>query len=337
MQLNPASNIVARRGRHMSIFRHFRRLSISWCIPVATLSCAAALAAYAPRAEAVNPLGIAYRDTTNVSLYGEPTGMLIAGRCNRNHPAFEQARHRGAEILVYVAPTERPDRRVCALDNELYLNDVARVPLWPYPSKGQRVSYPNMHMTDMRPGSPWILHVVDYVEQLMRARKFDGVFLDVCGARLWGKLADWDSWPQAEKDAWTDGNVDLVRRLDERRRAIDPDFIIVNNNVWDRGDQRGSAGERYVDGIMLEHPKAGSPWHIKNAGKPFGDLGHRRVLVIARDKDSAQEWAKVRGVTHVSDQATSEYGHPNAPPVPFQPLHDRDSKLSGDGDATQGR
>jgi hypothetical protein len=315
----------------MRMFHHFRRLSSGRHIPVAMFSCVVALAACAHRVEAANPLGIAYRDTTNVSLYGQPNGMLIAGRCNRNDPAFEQARRRGAEVLVYVIATERPDTRVCALDNELYLNDNARVPLWPYPRDGQRVSYPHSHMTDMRPGSPWILHVVDYVEQLMRERKVDGVFLDASGARLWGKLADWESWPQAEKDAWTDGNVDLVRRLDERRRAINPDFIIVTNGYWDRGDSRGFAGERYVDGIMLEHPKAGSSWHIKNASRPFGDLGHRRVLVVA-DKDSAQAWAKVKGVTHVSDQGggAREYEHPNAPPVPFQPLHDRNTRLSGE-------
>jgi len=284
--------------------------------------------ALAAQVSAANPLGIAFKNTTNVSLYGQPTGMVIAGRCNRNDPAFQQARRGGAEVLLYISATARPDKRVCALDNELYMNDIGRVPLWPYPGEGQRVSYPKTHMTDMRPGSPWILHVVEYVEQLMRDGKFDGVFLDAMGARSWDKLAQWESWPQDEKDTWTDGNVDLVRRLDERRRAIDPNFIIVTNGFWDRGDSRGFGGERYVDGIMLEHPKAGSPWHIKNAGKPFNDLGHRRVLVIARDKESALAWAKVDGVTHVSDQSggSDQYAHPNEPVVPFEPLHDRKTK-----------
>lgn len=283
------------------------------------------LAGYVHEAEAANPLGIAFKDTTNVSLYGQSTGMVIAGRCNRNDPAFDQARLNGAEVLLYISATARPDARVCALDNELYLNDPSRVPLWPFPSEGQRVSYPQTHMTDMRPGSPWILHVVDYVERLMREGKVDGVFLDAMGARSWDKLADWNNWPQAERDVWTDGNVDLVRRLDERRRAIDPKFIIVTNGYWDRGDARGLAGARYVDGIMLEHPKAGSAWHVKQAGQPFSDLGHRRVLVVATDTASAQEWAKVGGVTHVSDQAggARQYAHPTEPPVPFEPLHDR--------------
>ena len=285
----------------------------------------ASIAAVAVQANAANPLGIAFKDTTNVSLYAQPTGMLIAGRCNRNNPVFQDARKQGAEVLLYISATARPDSRVCALDNELYMNDPVRVPLWPYPSEGQRVSYPKTHMTDMRPGSPWIQHVVDYVEQVMRDGKFDGVFLDATGARSWDKLAQWESWPQTEQDAWTDGNVDLVRRLDERRRAINPDFIIVSNGFWDRGDSRGVSGERYVDGIMLEHPKQGSAWHLKNAGKSFAALGHRRVLVVAKDKESAQAWAKVPGVTHVSDQSggSNQYAHPNEPAVPFEPLHDR--------------
>lgn len=292
------------------------------------LFAAIALTALAQQTEAANPLGIAFKDTANVSLYAQPGGMVIAGRCNRNNPAFQDARRQGAEVLLYISATARPDGRVCALDNELYMNDPRRVPLWPFPTEGERVSYPKTHMTDMRPGSPWIQHVVDYIEQVMRDGKFDGVFLDATGARSWDKLAQWEGWPQQEKDVWTDGNVDLVRRLDERRRAVNPNFIIVSNGFWDRGDARGLAGERYVDGIMLEHPKAGSPWHIKNAGKPFGDLGHRRVLVVAKDTESAQAWAKVPGVTHVSDQSggSNQYAHPNEPAVSFEPLHDRKAR-----------
>ncbi|GFE88502.1 hypothetical protein GCM10011488_34560 [Steroidobacter agaridevorans] len=297
------------------------------------IGCIPWLAAFAlmqaHRAESANPLGIAFKDTTNVSLYAQPTGMIIAGRCNRNEPAFRQARSRGAEVLLYISATARPDHRVCALDNELYMNDPTRVPLWPYPREGERVSYPKTHMTDMRPGSRWILHVVDYVEQLMRDGQVDGVFLDSLGARPWNKLADWESWPQQEKDAWTDGTIDLVRRLDEKRRAINPGFIIVSNGAWDRGDAHGLSGERYVDGIMLEHPKLGSKWHEKQAGKPFGDLGHRRVLVVAHGPDEARAWAKVNGVTHVCSQfGAQEYEHPTEPPVPFEPLRDRKASSS---------
>lgn len=320
----------------MRSLRPWRALSTRWHTPLATFSCAVILALCAHRAEAVNPLGIAFKDTQNVSLYGHPTGMIIAGRCNRNDAVFQEIRRGGAEVLQYVSAAERPDERVCKLDNELYMNDPKRVPLWPYPREGQRVSYPKTHMTDMRSGSDWIKHVVDYVEQIMRDGKVDGVFLDSLGARPWNKLADWDDWPQQEKDTWADGSVDLVRRLDERRRDINPNFIIVSNGPWDLGDgkSRGADGERYVDGIMLEHPKVGSGYQEKQAAKKFGNLGHRRLLVIASGPDDARAWAKVKGVTHVSSQVgKGQYDHPTEPPVPFTPLHDRKSDSESDSDS----
>lgn len=273
---------------------------------------------------AANPAGLAYRLTTNVPLYGKPTGMLVTGRCNRYDTAFAAARAKGAEVLAYLAPTQRPDQWVCALDTKFYMNDIGRVPLWPYPSYGQRVSWPNTHMTDMRPGSAWVLAIVKYVEGLMIENKVDGVFLDTVNVRPWNKLAEWGSWPQWEKDRWAAGNVDLVKRLDASRKRLRPSFIIINNGIWDsKYTTAGLAGERYVDGVVLEQPAYLSPWHVKYAAKPFGSSGHRRVLVIANTKAEAQGWAKVTGVTHVSAQSDSQLAYPPPPPVAFIPLNDR--------------
>jgi hypothetical protein len=94
----------------------------------------------------------------------------------------------------------------------------------------------------------------------------------------------------------------------------------VNNSLWDRGDPAGFEGEKYVDGVVLEHPPL-NDYHRRYAGRRFGDLGHRRVLVIARSADDARAWAHVPGVTHVTDERN--YGHPDAPLVPFTPLTDR--------------
>ena len=281
------------------------------------------LVTFAGGAQAANPLGIAFKTVTNVPLYAKPTGMLIAGRCNHNDPAFQAARQKGAEVLAYVNPIARPDHFVCALDTKFYMNDIGQVPLWPYPTYGQRSPWPNTRMADIRAGSAWSNHVVKYVEGLMREGKVDGVFLDVVGVRPWSSLAEWNSWPQAEKNAFAAGNVDLVRRLDARRRAINPKFIIVANNVWEAGTQRALEGERYIDGVMIEHPKPLSPWHVNYVNKPFANLGHRRVLVVANTKADAQAWAKVPGVTHVSDQTAAQYKNPNVPPVGFQKLNDR--------------
>ena len=40
------------------------------------------------------------------------------------------------------------------------MNNYGAVPLWPYPSYGQRSIWADTNMTDMRPGSKWILCVV---------------------------------------------------------------------------------------------------------------------------------------------------------------------------------
>jgi hypothetical protein len=182
--------------------------------------------------------------------------------------------------------------------------------LWPFPKPGQRTNYKHTHLADIRAGSDWSDNVVAYVEHLMTEGKVDGVFLDVVGARLWTKEANWKQWDPAEQDAWTQGCVDLVRRIDARRRATNPHFIVVSNNLWDRGDSLGLAGEPYVDGIMLEHPLFDRQ-HQEYARRHYSDLGHRLVLVIARDEADARRWNAVPGVTALTDQP--RYDHPGLP------------------------
>jgi hypothetical protein len=255
--------------------------------------------------------------------------MLVTGRCNRYAPEFAAARANGAEILAYLNAPERPDSPGCALDTEFYMGDPSRVPLWPYPTDnpGTRVNWPGTHMADITVGSVWANHVVTYVENLMRENKVDGVFLDVIGARVWHPNANWGSWSQTEKDAWAGGAVDLVRRIDATRRAINPRFIVVNNSPWDinHDTPAGSLnGEQYVDGICIEHHSPTGAYHQRVAGKPYSNLGHRRVLAIANSTAEAQQWATVQGVTHVSDQhGDRAYQQVTPPPIGFNRLTDR--------------
>ncbi len=288
---------------------------------LAALLGVAASALVSAAAPVANPLALFYDDSfTNFEAYEHPTAMMVAGNCNRDDPRFQRARAAGAEVLAYINPTAVYDSLPCKNKPGLYGRDRDRVPLWPYPTYGERVSWKHTHMTDMRAGSAWSNHVVDFVEQLMRERKFDGVFLDVVGARFWTDTTEWKDWPQAERDEYTRGNIDLVRRIDEKRRAINPDFIVVNNSLWDRGDALGFEGEKYVDGVVLEHPEL-NQYHRRYAGRIFSDLGHRRVLVIARSTEDARAWAHVPGVTNVTDER--KYGHPDEPLVPFTALKDR--------------
>ena len=271
-----------------------------------------------------NPLGLFYDNSfENFDAYKHPTAMVVAGNCNRYDRRFSEARAAGAEVLAYLNPTAVYDVLPCKSQSSLYSkygSDVKRVPLWPFPNYGQRSSWRRTRITDVRVGSEWSNHVVDFVEHLMREGKVDGVFLDVVGARVWSDQTQWSSWDKSEQDAYTQGNIDLVRRIDASRRAINPNFIIINNSLWDRGDPAGFEGEQYVDGVVLEHPPL-NEYHERYAGRRFSNLGHRRVLVIARSAEDAMRWAKVPGVTHVTDQL--KYNHPGAPLVPFTALRDR--------------
>jgi hypothetical protein len=288
-----------------------------------TLLMAAAFVAFPAKAEGpeANPLGVFFDNSfTNIEDYYHPGALLVAGNCNRYDERFQKARQAGAELLAYLNPIEVYDHIPCKLNEGFY--GTANPPLWPFPKPGMRVNWPKTRLVDMQAGSKWQDHVVDYVAGLMREGKVDGVFLDNVGARLWSDLAQWKTWDKSEQDAWTKGNVDLVRRLDEKRREINPKFILIGNNLWDRGggDRKGWEGEKYVDGIVIEHP-ALNEYHRQYAGHNFSSSGHRRVLVLARSEEDAKEWAVVPGVTHVAWQP--KYDHPGKPLVPFTARTDR--------------
>ena len=274
-----------------------------------------------PEQHTANPLAFFWgKSLENIDDYARPGALIVAGNCNRYDPKFAEARAAGAEVLAYLNPIEVYDHIPCKLNEGFYNGARERVPLWPYPKPGERINWPKTHMADMRAGSDWSNNIVAYVENLMREGKVDGVFLDNIGARLWSKLADWHSWSKQEQDAWTEGNIDLVRRIDALRRKINPEFIVVTNNVWHRGDAAGFAGEQYVDGVVLER-SALNDWHAKYAGRPFSNLGHRRVLVVSRTQADVEQWARVPGVTHVSFQPN--YGYTARPLLPFRALNDR--------------
>jgi hypothetical protein len=316
---------------------------------------AASSAAMAQNSYPTNSAGFYYQNTFhNIESYKQPTALLIAGECNRDDPHFAEARAKGAEVLAYINVVERqaePD--VCADYEEFYtLPSGQYAAYWPFPMPQHRINYQGQNYTtyllDIRAGQDWPDRVVAFVEQLIREDKVDGVFLDVLGARLWGPRADWTNdinnaeadamgiprssdWTQAEREAWTGGAVDLVRRLDVLRRALNPRFIIMNNNNWaGAGDYvtGGRRGEQYVDGIAIEHKwSSEAPQTGYAALETYSNLGHRRVLAIANDATDELAWRTRQGVTHVTSQPTYGYAppptQPAAPAKTFTRLTDR--------------
>jgi hypothetical protein len=301
---------------------------------ISVLSCMGALA-FASAASAANPAGLYYQDKpdapyTNIESFHAPTALLVTGRCNRTNEHFAKARAAGAEVLAYVDPVDilqTPGR--CAA--EFFIG----AQLWPHKDAqgNDRVNWKKAKLGDLRVGSSWADAVVAYVERLMRDGKVDGVMLDVVGARL-GNEADWNNWTAAEQHEWTAGNVDLVRRLNESRKRIDPDFIIINNGFWnpDRTAPDPNVvypGEQYVDGIVIENHPVTQMNARAFAGRRYGGAGgvpeHRRVVVITRSSLDALAWANVAGVTHVALQGSS-YRYAELPVVGPTPLNDRARK-----------
>lgn len=310
--------------------RNTKISSLMAAVGAAAVSMTLALPATAANTYATNRLGFFYDNSFNrISEYQNKTSMLVTGRCNREHANFTAARQAGAEVLAYINAVDISPNLSCTFETEMYMlgpNHDQPAPHWPYAERTEYVSkngtvYP---LADLRAGSAWSDHVVEYVEGLMRENKVDGVFLDVVGARLWSTVSDWNNWPQAEKDAWTLGNIDLVRRLHQKQQEINPRFIIVNNNTWGRGDSVGDAGEQYVDGICLEHHNIDS-FSIATAAKPYDGGPHRRMLIISQADADVPTWATIQGVTHVSNQiGTDGYNSPvRANPLTPHILSDR--------------
>lgn len=257
----------------------------------------------------MNPLGFAYENVTGVKDY-KASAVIVTGRGNRYHGDFQIARSNGVEVYAYLIPVAM-DPSPNPIDLGFFMGDYKKVPLW-----GTRLAKPGIPLVDISVGSIWADWVVDYIGKLILEKKFEGAFLDVLGARPWMKLAAWEMWSPAEQKKWTDGAVDLARRIHEKRMQLDPNFKIIHNNEW-RLDPRG---EQYCNGVCIEHHPAvvdGKPsFHANYVGKTFAKGLVKRNLVIAMNAADAQAWAKVPGATHVCAQQS--YEKVEATLVPFE-------------------
>ena len=75
--------------------------------------------------------------------------------------------------------------------------------------------------------------------------------------------------------------------------------------------------------MTIEHPAGVNAYHLNYTKKTFSNLGHRRVLIIAKNAPRRKRGLRYRGVTHVSPQTAAQYGNPTAPVVSFKALNDR--------------
>lgn len=299
----------------------------------------------------MNPLGFAYSPpTVNGELLDVLTwskapggGIVVTGRGNRMHSSFQKARAQGdrpIELGAYWNCVECPDVLKDPQDIwQFQLADGSHPPLWPgRDANGKpRTQWPGNHLLDIRPGSPWLKHIIPKTVELVDLHKHDMLFLDTMGARPWSRTkvvdgvtipgADWDTWPVEEQTQWITCMVNLAREI---ANAVGSRVKLVHNNLWANVIKAGHPafdiapqGEKYCHGVCLENPAGNVPsdFHKNYAKRTFGLLPRRVLVVDSTDADTLL-WSKVEGVTHVCSVEKSAtpketYARLTPPVVPF--------------------
>lgn len=271
-----------------------------------------------------NPAYFCYGSVENVEALAGPSAVFVASYANLKDPAFQRAREKGAQVLVYRNLLHVPESQGGDEQREWFMGDVTSVPRWPYPAADgkPRSNWPGAQLIDIRPGSAWLPYMEDQLASLITSDLADGVFCDSHGARVWSSLAAWETWPVAEQTEWALGCVDTARRADAVRRQVNERFTIVHNGNWilpaaHPTCTQALTGERYCDGVCIEHHTTTQPFHVAYAAKPFNELQQRRVIVIANNLNEAVAWSVLPGVTHVASvDKTLGQNYQRAVPVP---------------------
>lgn len=237
--------------------------------------------------------------------------------------AVQRARDAGSTVLEYLRPISRLNNTSNVAELDFYMGALANVPLW----GGGRRNNVNSMLIDIRVGGVWAQNLAEQVGKRAAAKRSDGVFLDVLGARPWGVTLDWDNWPASERAEWTAGAVDTARLSHVARMSANERFLIIHNNTWELKNDPSTLiarqGEGYCNGVCIEHHPAvvnGQPsFHANYVGHRFSPLP-KRNLILAMDAADAAAWANVPGATHVCAQ--TNYGVMIPPVVPL-----RDTRL----------
>lgn len=286
----------------------------------------------------MNPWFMAYSNLTGMLDVAKPGAIIVTGRGNRYDAAFQEARKRGAKVYTYWNVANVPGNLSNPEDADQYLIDGKPPPRWPYKTadgKDRTQGYGSF-MLDIRPGSPWLKHIVPKTAEVIDRHKFDGFFLDTLGARTWSTTktvdgvvvpgADWATWTVEEQQAWAASSANIARELSDMCWQVNPSIELVHNNIWSlpKGHPATDValtGEKYCNGVCLENPSGDVPseFHKQYAGRAFG-RSPRRVLVIDTTDADTLLWSKVPGVTHVCsvEKAKGEtYAKVTPPVVPY--------------------
>lgn len=279
-----------------------------------------------------------YVSVEGVEALAAPSAVFICDYSNVGNAALQRAREKGAQVLAYRMTQDIPTGSSginSPAELDWFMGDPSKVPVWPGRTAAgkPRTNWPGSVLADIRPGSPWVAHIEQKVGELIQSGICDGIFSDGHGAQVWSNTktingevvpgADFGTWPQQEQTDWALANVNTARIMNAVRIRLNERFLFVCNNIWTLNDpkhpsyQAALEGEKYCDGVCLEHHRPTSAFHTAYAARKFGYLGQRRVLIIANNQAEAVEWSKKPGVTHVASvDRTLGQTYKRAVPVP---------------------
>lgn len=201
--------------------------------------------------------GVIYGSPSAALPYAHPDGLVIAGRDNYGHPAFETVAQAGGTVLLYLDPViANPHGRY----HSLLLRESECGPAadpWPGPVRA------NEHgdLADFRVGSP-LQEKLECVLEIMVAENphMSGWFVDDVGSRSWFPGLDWDAWSAADQRAYRDGAVAVTRTF--RRVADRHGLVFIVNGTWGAGELASDGGgypnpdehgNALADGGFVEH------------------------------------------------------------------------------------
>jgi hypothetical protein len=193
-----------------------------------------------------------------VAQWAKPGALVVVGRTNYNDPWVHTVADGGATVLIYLDPiiSNSYGRYADKLINASEFGPA--VPKWP----GSPVANQYGSLNDFRVGSV-LQQKLPGVLELMVAEnpQISGFFLDDVGSRSWFPGFNWDSWSNADKQAYRDGAIAITQTA--RAVADEHNLFVMVNGTWGATSVTGQGGGGYpnpsvagnslVDGGFVEN------------------------------------------------------------------------------------
>jgi hypothetical protein len=207
-----------------------------------------------------------------VANWSKPGALVVVGRTNYDEPWVHTMADGGATVMIYLDPIIDNDggRYHDKLINASEFGPA--VPKWP----GNPVANQWGSLNDFRVGSvlqdklPGVLELI-----VSENPHISGIFLDDVGSRSYFPGFDWDSWSDADKEAYRNGAIAITQTA--RAVADEHDLFLMVNGTWGatgltgQGDggypNRNEFGNALVDGGFVENhdPDAGMTYWARYA------------------------------------------------------------------------